>query len=109
MSLRYDFMPAATAPENQPPVAELEDDRHPDLERRFWKNVCLQPPLYGADVEGTLFDKDLKVTMLRPPTPFPGRPCFLPLLVLVLTWLVFGTGLESAKPLKSTQQDVAGE
>jgi len=61
MSLRYDFMPAATAPEGQPPAAELDDDRHLDLERRFWRNVCLQPPLYGADVEGTLFDKDLKV------------------------------------------------
>ena len=76
MSLRYDFMPAATAPECQPPAAELDDERHPDLERRFWKNVCLQPPLYGADVEGTLFDKDLKVlTMLtirlssKPPPP----------------------------------------
>lgn len=61
MSLRYDYMPLATAPENQPPAAELEEDRHADLERRFWKNVCLQPPLYGADIEGTLFDKDLKV------------------------------------------------
>lgn len=61
MSLRYDFMPTATAPENQPPAAELEEDRHADLERRFWRNVCLQPPLYGADIEGSLFDRDLKV------------------------------------------------
>ena len=75
MSLRYDYMPLATAPENQPPAAELEEGRHADLERRFWKNVCLQPPLYGADIEGTLFDKDLKVPLAPPshgPTPHHG-------------------------------------
>eukprot|EP00887_Chlorella_sp_A99_P000860 scaffold5.g860.t1 len=27
------------------------------LERKFWKNVVLNPPLYGADVPGSLFDE----------------------------------------------------
>ncbi|XP_038132391.1 lysine-specific demethylase 4A isoform X2 [Cyprinodon tularosa] len=30
-----------------------------ELERRFWKNLTFNPPLYGADVSGTLFDPDL--------------------------------------------------
>jgi hypothetical protein len=31
-----------------------------ELERRFWKRLgpTMQPPLYGADMEGTLFSKD---------------------------------------------------
>ncbi|GFH19606.1 Jumonji domain-containing protein, partial [Haematococcus lacustris] len=28
----------------------------PDLERHFWRNITLTPPLYGADVEASLFD-----------------------------------------------------
>eukprot|EP00743_Colponemidia_sp_Colp-15_P007442 GILK01008041.1.p1 GENE.GILK01008041.1~~GILK01008041.1.p1 ORF type:complete len:606 (+),score=92.82 GILK01008041.1:98-1915(+) len=27
------------------------------LERKFWKNITFQPPLYGSDIEGSLFDK----------------------------------------------------
>ncbi|XP_017159813.1 lysine-specific demethylase 4A isoform X5 [Poecilia reticulata] len=27
-----------------------------ELERKFWKNLTFNPPLYGADVSGTLFD-----------------------------------------------------
>lgn len=27
----------------------------------FWKNLSLNPPLYGADVQGSLFDENLKV------------------------------------------------
>uniref|UniRef100_A0A1A8LHS6 [histone H3]-trimethyl-L-lysine(9) demethylase n=2 Tax=Nothobranchius pienaari TaxID=704102 RepID=A0A1A8LHS6_9TELE len=30
-----------------------------DLERKFWKNLTFNPPLYGADVSGTLFDPDV--------------------------------------------------
>ncbi|KAM4738544.1 lysine-specific demethylase 4A isoform 2-T2 [Anableps anableps] len=36
--------------------------RHVDfdeLERKFWKNLTFNPPLYGADVSGTLFDPDV--------------------------------------------------
>lgn len=27
-----------------------------ELERKFWKNLTFNPPLYGADVSGTLYD-----------------------------------------------------
>ena len=57
MSVREEFRPLATAKENLPPP-DCEQD---DLERRFWRNVTLQPPLYGADVPGSLFDATLKV------------------------------------------------
>uniref|UniRef100_A0A1A8G5P6 [histone H3]-trimethyl-L-lysine(9) demethylase n=1 Tax=Nothobranchius korthausae TaxID=1143690 RepID=A0A1A8G5P6_9TELE len=30
-----------------------------DLERKFWKNLTFNPPLYGADVSGTLYDPDV--------------------------------------------------
>ncbi|KAK5615115.1 hypothetical protein CRENBAI_005519 [Crenichthys baileyi] len=30
-----------------------------ELERKFWKNLTFNPPLYGADVSGTLFDSDV--------------------------------------------------
>ncbi|XP_053704324.1 lysine-specific demethylase 4A-like [Synchiropus splendidus] len=30
-----------------------------ELERKFWKNLTFNPPLYGADVSGTLYDTDV--------------------------------------------------
>ncbi|KAM8746225.1 lysine-specific demethylase 4A isoform 2-T2 [Acanthopagrus schlegelii] len=30
-----------------------------ELERKFWKNLTFNPPLYGADVSGTLYDSDV--------------------------------------------------
>ncbi|XP_047442518.1 lysine-specific demethylase 4A [Mugil cephalus] len=30
-----------------------------ELERKFWKNLTFNPPLYGADVSGTLYDQDV--------------------------------------------------
>lgn len=33
---------------------------HDELERKFWKNVTFQQPLYGADLAGSLMDPDLK-------------------------------------------------
>ncbi|XP_036427357.1 uncharacterized protein kdm4aa isoform X3 [Colossoma macropomum] len=30
-----------------------------ELERKYWKNLTLNPPLYGADVSGTLYDPDV--------------------------------------------------
>lgn len=27
-----------------------------ELERKFWKDLTFNPPLYGADVSGTLYD-----------------------------------------------------
>lgn len=45
------FKELAEDPANAPPALEPEA-----LERKFWKNVPLNPPLYGADVPGSLFD-----------------------------------------------------
>uniref|UniRef100_A0A672MLV9 [histone H3]-trimethyl-L-lysine(9) demethylase n=1 Tax=Sinocyclocheilus grahami TaxID=75366 RepID=A0A672MLV9_SINGR len=30
-----------------------------ELERKFWKNLTFNPPLYGADVSGTLYEPDV--------------------------------------------------
>ncbi|KAK7154774.1 hypothetical protein R3I93_009659 [Phoxinus phoxinus] len=30
-----------------------------ELERKFWKNLTFNPPLYGADISGTLYDPDV--------------------------------------------------
>uniref|UniRef100_A0A8C1EG52 [histone H3]-trimethyl-L-lysine(9) demethylase n=1 Tax=Cyprinus carpio carpio TaxID=630221 RepID=A0A8C1EG52_CYPCA len=30
-----------------------------ELERKYWKNLTFNPPLYGADVSGTLYDPDV--------------------------------------------------
>ncbi|XP_051987021.1 lysine-specific demethylase 4A-like isoform X2 [Xyrauchen texanus] len=30
-----------------------------ELERKYWKNLTFSPPLYGADVSGTLYDPDV--------------------------------------------------
>lgn len=44
-----------------PPVADPSwptEEEVAQIERRFWKNVQFFPPLYGADVQMTLFDDD---------------------------------------------------
>ncbi|MBN3313226.1 KDM4A demethylase, partial [Atractosteus spatula] len=30
-----------------------------ELERKYWKNLTFNPPIYGADVNGTLYDPDV--------------------------------------------------
>uniref|UniRef100_A0A7N5ZWP1 [histone H3]-trimethyl-L-lysine(9) demethylase n=1 Tax=Anabas testudineus TaxID=64144 RepID=A0A7N5ZWP1_ANATE len=35
-------------------------DDFDELERKYWKNVTFNPPIYGADVNGTLYDTDVK-------------------------------------------------
>lgn len=48
-------------------MAESRMYRTPDhfdyaeLERKFWQNITYQSPLYGADVSGSLTDKDCNV------------------------------------------------
>jgi len=44
-----------------PPVYETIDD----LERKYWKNVAFNPPIYGADISGTLFDSDQDIWNLN--------------------------------------------
>ncbi|XP_075877123.1 lysine-specific demethylase 4A isoform X2 [Nelusetta ayraudi] len=35
-------------------------DDFEELERKYWKNVTFNPPIYGADVNGTLYDSEVK-------------------------------------------------
>lgn len=58
MSLAKDFRPIAVRDDSLPPAKETPEE----VERRFWRNITLRPPLYGADVPGSLFDADLKVS-----------------------------------------------
>ena len=36
-----------------------------DLERKYWKNVAFNPPIYGADISGTLMDSDQDIWNLN--------------------------------------------
>lgn len=48
-------------------MAESDDYKTPnhfdygDLERKYWKNIIYKSPLYGADVSGSITDKDVTV------------------------------------------------
>jgi hypothetical protein len=56
-----EFREMAREPLNAPP----KDASPEELERHFWRNVTLNPPLYGADVPGSLFDVQCKVGRAR--------------------------------------------
>jgi jumonji domain-containing protein 2 len=61
-----DFRDMAREAINAAPKAEEGKEPNPDeLERQFWRNVTLNPPLYGADVPGSLFDPETKGWTLR--------------------------------------------
>ncbi|XP_071953991.1 lysine-specific demethylase 4A-like [Antedon mediterranea] len=32
-----------------------------DLERKYWKNVSFNPPIYGADISGSIYDPERKI------------------------------------------------
>jgi len=50
-------------------IAESDEFKTPDhfdyndLERKFWKTIIYKPPLYGADVSGSITDKDVGVSI----------------------------------------------
>lgn len=70
MSARNDFQALAEAEEAALPAGErlpsraearADPERYEEIltarERRFWRSITMQPPLYGADVAGTLWDE----------------------------------------------------
>ncbi|XP_005165745.1 lysine-specific demethylase 4A isoform X2 [Danio rerio] len=54
MTVREFRKTANTDKFSNPRYADFEE-----LERKFWKNLTFNPPLYGADVSGTLYDPDV--------------------------------------------------
>ena len=32
-----------------------------DLERKYWKNITYNPPIYGADISGSLYSKGCNI------------------------------------------------
>nr|XP_039264055.1 lysine-specific demethylase 4C-like [Styela clava] len=36
-------------------------ESYEDLERTYWKNITFNPAIYGADISGSLYDKDVDV------------------------------------------------
>jgi len=56
--LKAQFEPAACAPDNNPRKLDMQNLEA--VEYQFWRTLRFQPPLYGADVEGSLFDADVQ-------------------------------------------------
>lgn len=72
LRLADEFRPQALEKDNMPNTLDPTE-----LERKYWKNITLRPPLYGADVAGSLFDEKSKVRRQRAragPACLPGRP-----------------------------------
>lgn len=53
LTLREFHKKAGSTQYRPPPFVDYED-----LERKYWKNVTFVPPIYGADVPGSITDKD---------------------------------------------------
>lgn len=60
LNLASEFRPQALEKDNMPSTSDAVE-----LERKYWKNITLRPPLYGADVAGSLFDEKAKGWNLR--------------------------------------------
>lgn len=47
---------------NKPRYATPKHFDYEDLERKYWKNITYVSPIYGADVSGSITDKDVNVS-----------------------------------------------
>uniref|UniRef100_A0A6F9DFV9 [histone H3]-trimethyl-L-lysine(9) demethylase n=1 Tax=Phallusia mammillata TaxID=59560 RepID=A0A6F9DFV9_9ASCI len=52
-----DFRRLTNTSRFEPPFHESYEE----LERMYWKNITFNPPIYGADISGSLYDKDVDV------------------------------------------------
>lgn len=48
-----DFRRLTNTSRFEPPFHE----NYEELERMYWKNITFNPPIYGADISGSLYDK----------------------------------------------------
>ncbi|KAL2020533.1 hypothetical protein VTK56DRAFT_8333 [Thermocarpiscus australiensis] len=46
-------------------ISEFTPERCEELEKTYWKTLTYAPPLYGADLPGTLFDESVKIWNLN--------------------------------------------
>jgi len=65
------FRMDVTKPSKRAP-ARLNGDLF-ELERYFWRNLTFSPPVYGADIRGSLMDKDLQDWNLQDTDTFLDR------------------------------------
>ena len=56
MSVRDFYKKATSSKYKTPQMTDLED-----VERKYWKNITFVAPIYGADVPGSVTDKDCTV------------------------------------------------
>lgn len=49
---------------NKPRYATPKHFDYEDLERKYWKNITYVSPIYGADVSGSITDKDVNVSSI---------------------------------------------
>ena len=50
------YQELASSERHRPPQNASVDE----VERKYWKNITFNPPLYGADVPGTLYDEGVR-------------------------------------------------
>ena len=51
------FKELANSSQYKPP----KEKEPSELERKYWKNITFNPPIYGADVPGSLYDTDVNM------------------------------------------------
>ena len=68
-----EYYTKANSPKYKAPgqVTDLED-----LERKYWKNITFVPPIYGADVAGSVTDNDCNVRPLSTLSLLTFQPGF---------------------------------
>uniref|UniRef100_A0A7M5TVU4 [histone H3]-trimethyl-L-lysine(9) demethylase n=1 Tax=Clytia hemisphaerica TaxID=252671 RepID=A0A7M5TVU4_9CNID len=78
----------AETPKHKPPEGSIDE-----LERKFWKNITFNPSIYGADVPGTIYDKDVKhwnINSLNTILDTLNSDCSVKILGVNTAYLYFG-------------------
>ena len=81
-----EYYKKANSPKYKAPgqVTDLED-----LKRKYWKNITFVPPIYGADVPGSVTDNDCNVSSrVEPLTIFSAQGEFIRMQMSVVKCLL---------------------